>query len=91
MVKYDPAKRYQFITSFSMDQHIFVFSRSQPCLKFRQYAYRKCKFNKIGIEASQANAASLAFTLQIGQNRFYRFGHATVGCQCLLYKTCDRS
>jgi hypothetical protein len=68
MVKYDPAKRYQFITSFSMDQHIFVFSRSQPCLKFRQHAYRECKLTKIGIEASHMTSAALAFILLIVQN-----------------------
>jgi hypothetical protein len=68
MVKCKPAKRYQFIASFLTYQHIFVFSQSQPCLKFRQHAYRECKFTKIGIEASHVTSAALAFTLLIGHN-----------------------
>tara|TARA_B100001059_G_scaffold95068_1_gene94282 strand:+ start:1773 stop:1991 length:219 start_codon:yes stop_codon:yes gene_type:complete len=68
MVKCGPAKRHQFITPFLTIQHIFVFSRSQPCLKFRQHAYRECKFTKKGIEASHVTSAALAFILLIGQN-----------------------
>jgi hypothetical protein len=48
-------------------QHIFVFPRSQLCLKFRQYAYRECRFAKTSTEARHPNSAGLAFALPFGQ------------------------
>ena len=64
-----PKKNTHFFSCVSPSQHIFVFPRSQLCLKFRQYAYRKCRFAKIGIEASRLKLAGLAFTLPIGQKK----------------------
>ena len=90
MVKYGRSKHRQFITSFLIDKHIFVFSGSQPCLKFRQHAYRKCKFTKIGIEAGHVNSTALAFILLIGEN-FGRFvAMPSADCLRLLYAAVER-
>ena len=67
-------------------QHIFVFPRSQLCLKFRQYAYRKGRFAEIGIEARHPHLAGLALTLSIGQKKVSIRGHAAADWRCLVLK-----
>ena len=73
-------------------QHIFVFPRSQLCLKFRQYAYRECRFAKTSTEARHPNSAGLAFALPFGQKGVvFAVMRQLTGWRYLMYMAGDRT